>query len=135
MEQRIDLLRMTRNQEVNMKNPYQGKGKRILTVCSAGLLRSPTAAQVLSEAYGFNCRPAGVSIEYALIPVSLALLFWADEYVFMEREHQAEIERIFAEKENIWKHKPVQILDIPDYFAYGDEELKRLILEKYVLGS
>ena len=44
----------------NSKNPYQGDFKKVLCVCSAGLLRSPTAAWVLSNApFNFNTREIG----------------------------------------------------------------------------
>jgi predicted protein tyrosine phosphatase len=62
----------------NVTNPYQGKDKRVLCLCSAGILRSPSCAVVLNSKYGYNTRAAGVT-DYALIPVSTALLEWADE--------------------------------------------------------
>ena len=62
-------------------NSYQGDYKRVLTVCSANMLRSPTIAHVLASApYDYNTRSAGTS-NIALIPVTDALLFWADEIV------------------------------------------------------
>ena len=57
-------------------NPYQGKDKRVLFVCSAGLLRSATAARIYASKY--NTRAAG-SANYALVPVSDELIAWADE--------------------------------------------------------
>ena len=43
-------------------NEYQGDYKRVLTVCSANMLRSPTIAHVLSaEPYNFNTRSAGTA--------------------------------------------------------------------------
>ena len=39
-------------------NPYQGDRRRILFVCSAGLLRSPTGAHV-GSVRGYNTRAAG----------------------------------------------------------------------------
>ncbi len=43
------------------QNPYQGKYKRVLCVCSAGVLRSATTAVVLSkEPFNFNTRSAGL---------------------------------------------------------------------------
>jgi len=59
-----------RNRIHNSSNPYQGKFKRVLCVCSAGLLRSPTTAFVLSqEPYNYNTRAAGIVDDYALVPV------------------------------------------------------------------
>ena len=69
----------------NVTNPYQGPEKRVLCLCSASLLRSQTLATVLYEKYGYNTRSAGVS-DYALIPVSTALLEWADEIICVEHE-------------------------------------------------
>lgn len=109
----------------NVSNPNQGKAKRVLCVCSAGLLRSPTAALVLSqEPYNFNTRAAGANPEYALIPVSPLLLHWADEIVFMQKEHQEAVGDIPEDKDVI-------VLDIPDTFRYRDERLMALIQLRY----
>ena len=59
-----------RNQMGVIFNAYQGKHKKVLTVCSAGCLRSPTAAHILSsDPWNFNTRAAGISLEYAIVPV------------------------------------------------------------------
>lgn len=74
----------TMNRLDNARNEFQGEYKRVLCVCSAGLLRSPTTAVVLSsEPYNFNTRAAGLVREFALVPVDKVLLFWADEIVCM----------------------------------------------------
>ena len=63
------------NRLANTHNHYQGDAKRVLCVCSAGLLRSPTAAFVLSqEPFGFNTRAAGIAEDFALIVVDDVLL-------------------------------------------------------------
>ena len=69
----------------NVTNPYQGKDKRVLCLCSAGCLRSPSCATILQKKYGYNTRSAGVS-DYALIPVNTALLKWADEIICVEQD-------------------------------------------------
>lgn len=68
------------NRIFNSGNPNQGDYKRMLCVCSAGLLRSPTTAYVLSQApYNYNTRAAGLVADFALIPVDEVLLRWAEE--------------------------------------------------------
>lgn len=114
------------NRLANCTNRYQGEYKRVLCVCSAGLLRSPTAAFVLSqEPYNFNTRAAGLNPEFALVPVDRVLLEWADEIVVMSAQ-QAEQIRAMLEDE-----KPIVVLRIPDNFRYRDPELIRLIRESY----
>ena len=114
------------NRLANCTNRYQGEYKRVLCVCSAGLLRSPTAAFVLSqEPYNFNTRAAGLTPEFALVPVDRVLLEWADEIVVMSAQ-QAEQIRAMLEDE-----KPIVVLRIPDNFRYRDPELIRLIRESY----
>ena len=113
------------NRLANVGNKYQGSHKRVLCVCSAGLLRSPTAAIVLaSEPFNFNTRAAGLSQEFALIPVDDVLLEWADEIVCME-SHMAE-----TLKENTTK--PVICLHIKDSYEYRHPSLMKLIKEKYL---
>lgn len=113
----------------NCKNPFQGSYKKVLCVCSAGLLRSPTAALVLSqEPFNFNTRAAGISNEYALILVDQVLISWADEIVVMTKEQRHKIE-VLLHKMGI--PKSVVCLDIPDNFAYRDAELQKLIAGNY----
>ncbi len=114
------------NRLANSSNRYQGEYKRVLCVCSAGLLRSPTAALVLSqEPYNFNTRAAGLDEAFALIPVDRVLLEWADEIVVFETK-QAKIIR-----ERLEEDKPIIDLNISDNFSYRDQELIKLIKESY----
>lgn len=114
----------------NSSNPYQGNFKRVLCVCSAGLLRSPTTAWVLSqEPYNHNTRAAGVH-SYALVPVDPALLQWAQEIVCMEQEHADAVARMVEASEFSVK-APVRVLGVPDRFPYRDPDLVALIKERY----
>lgn len=111
----------------NAKNPWQGKAKKVLCVCSAGLLRSPTAARVLAEEYNYNTRAAGLDTEHALIPVDDALLYWADEIVCMNNEQLVRLT-------DMTEHMPGKeyvCLDIPDDYAYMSPALVKLIKERY----
>jgi predicted protein tyrosine phosphatase len=110
-------------------NSYQGDYKRVVCVCTAGILRSPTAALVLSRnPYNYNTRCAGVDPNCALVHVSRELLFWANEIVCMEVWHANQIFHKLTEYEFIRK---VTVLDIEDKYAYRDSKLMRLIKEKY----
>ena len=109
-------------------NSYQGDYKRVLTVCSANMLRSPTMAHVLSaEPYNFNTRSAGTS-DFALIPVTNDLLMWADEIVCADSEHTTVINRML-QKLDI--DKPLINLRIPDVYEYRNEGLIDLIKLRY----
>jgi predicted protein tyrosine phosphatase len=109
-------------------NSYQGDYKRVLTVCSANMLRSPTMAHVLSsEPYNFNTRSAGTQF-YALIPVTEDLLMWADEVVCADTEHALYIRDKMIE---YMLDKPIIDLNIPDIYEYRNPELIELIKERY----
>lgn len=117
----------TMNRLANCKNHYQTKAKRVLCLCSAGLLRSPTTANVLHQEYGYNTRAAGVSKEYALIPVDEVLLQWADEVVCVEPYIKQELLRTYPEM----REAKVVVLNIPDRFEWNDEELRETIKKQY----
>lgn len=117
---------MLNNRIWNIANPYQGEAKKVLCVCSAGLLRSPTAANVLHRELGYNTRACGIDTDHALIPIDEVLVAWADEIVVMEERHASYIEHTFGGDYNIKR------LDIPDSFAYMNEDLQRFILQGYV---
>jgi predicted protein tyrosine phosphatase len=113
----------------NCHNRYQGDYPRVLCVCSAGLLRSPTIAWVLSNPpYNCNVRVAGTSEVYALVPVDEVLLTWADHIVCASKEvADAVIRKVVQEdtqpayKAKIWE------LDLPDRFEFRDLELVYMI--------
>lgn len=114
----------TLNRIANVDNPFQGTFKRVLCVCSAGLLRSPTTAEVLSrEPYNFNTRAAGIVPAFALIPVDDVLLAWADEVVCME-PWQAETLAKMTEKR-------VVCLNIQDSHPFRNDALVAEIKQKY----
>lgn len=120
----------TLNRLANSSNPYQGEAKKVLCLCSAGLLRSPTTAVVLSQPpYNFNTRAAGVTQEYALIPVDQVLLRWADEIVCVEQRIFDALEDQFDE--SILADKDITVLSIPDRFPYRDPALMEIIRKQY----
>ena len=113
----------------NAKNPFQGTAKKVLCVCSAGLLRSPTLAKVLSqEPFNYNTRAVGTSKEYALIPLDDVLMHWADEIVFVNMENYKQA--IMYHSSSL-RDRQVKVLDIPDNYPYGDPELMSIIVEQY----
>ncbi len=113
----------------NAKNAAQGAAKKVLCVCSAGLLRSPTTAVVLSqEPYNYNTRAAGCVEEFALVPVDDVLLLWADEIVCMETRHEKALRAMGCTKKII-------VLGIPDNFEYRDPYLMKLIAERYASST
>jgi predicted protein tyrosine phosphatase len=115
------------NRLANCGNKYQGRYKRVLCLCSAGLLRSPTAAWVLSqEPYNFNTRAAGLVPEFALIPVDDVLLNWADEIVVMDSKQAEQVRLLLGGLET-----PIVVLGIPDNFAYRDPALIDAIRRSY----
>jgi len=112
----------------NVKNPYQGQYKKVLCVCSAGLLRSPTTAVVLAgEPFNFNTRAAGIDSDHALIPVDDILVAWADEIVCVNAA-TADRLRLLYKKEELPK---IVTLDIPDDFRYRDPTLIEMIKDQY----
>jgi len=111
-------------------NPYQGSDKKLLFVCSAGILRSATAANLYAKK-GFNTRSCGTH-DYALIPLSANLIAWADEIIFVNKENYLVASETF-------KGSPVdamllskaKTLNIPDNYDYNHPELIKHLEEQY----
>lgn len=126
---------ITMNQEGVINNYHQRVDlyKRVITMCSAACLRSPTAAVVLSQdPFNFNTRAVGLTDEYAIVKLDEGLVLWADEFVVMEPWMK---DRIRSRWEDISQgREPLKIvvLDIPDDFQYRDPELMRLIKDRYL---
>lgn len=115
----------------NMTNKFQGDFKKVLCVCSAGLLRSPTTAWVLSQdPYNYNTRAVGVTGEYALVALDTIQLSWCDEIVVME-EWMTEVIKKKGESVLSFSTKKIYCLNIEDAYGYRNPELVRLIKETY----
>lgn len=113
------------NRKSNALNPYQGAYKKVLCVCAGGLLRSPTAAEVLSrDPYNFNTRSCGMSEEFSLVLIDDILLGWADEIVVMD------VGQLIQLKER-GVTKPIINLSIPDQFVFREKRLIDLIRKNY----
>lgn len=125
------MIKATRNQLGNVSNQFQGKTSKILFVCSAGLLRSPTAANVVHKRLGLNTRAVGSCKDFALIPISEALITWADEIVFVNADNLLDLDG--EEKVLISDlDKIISVLNIPDEFDWGSSQLEDIIFEQFV---
>lgn len=106
-----------------VNNPFQGKDKKVLFVCSMGILRSATAARIFADK--FNTRCAGTWNE-ALIPVTQRLLDWADEVVFMTKDHYTDtLDRFNVSTMN------ARMLNISDTHEHMAPELVKELKEQY----
>jgi predicted protein tyrosine phosphatase len=104
-------------------NPYQGNDKKVLFVCTMGILRSATGARIYASKY--NTRSAGTDLEEALIPVTQTLLDWADEVVFVNPKNYGDLVGKFKLPDNI------KVLNIPDDYPHMDKEIIAAFSEQY----
>src|SRR3990167_4945553 len=105
------------NRKHMSKHPSQGSYKKVLCVCSGGLLRSPTAAYVLSQdPFNFNTRAVGLIPKYALIQIDELLIEWADEIVCMDRKHLGMLRDMGVKKKII-------CIGVKDDFVYRSPKL------------
>lgn len=118
------------NVDSKSRNPYdtiyQGTDKRVLFVCSAGLLRSATAARIYGRKYNTRC--AGTGKEYALIHLSEPLMDWADEIVFVHPRNYDQAGFYF---DLVAYKDKIRILDIPDEFEHMDPRLIDHFYQQY----
>ena len=131
---------MTKTEQLFMNacpynNPAQGTAKRLLFVCSAGLLRSPTAATVASK-LGYNTRSCGSNKYYALIPFSENLATWANLIIFMNQGNKDEVLLDISNYDfhnnyliDMIKKKSI-VWNIEDDYDYMDEFLVKKITTK-----
>ena len=113
------------------KNPYQGNKKRLLFVCSVGMLRSPTAAAVASS-LGYNSRSCGSNLSCALIPISVNLIEWADKIIFINPSNYNESIENFKNFDYDFMIKQKSIIwEIDDKYDAFSEELNNLIIKLF----
>lgn len=108
-------------------NPFQGSDKKVLFVCSMGILRSATAARMYAKKY--NTRSVGTYPD-ALIQITPLLISWADEVVFVNEDAFQDAigyEHIAEALEGV----PIKILDIPDTFEHMHPALRDEFEQQY----
>ena len=112
-------------------NMSQGTQKRLLFVCSAGMLRSPTAATIAVK-QAANARSCGSTVSLALIPISANLIAWADTVVFMQNENYLEARVKFAGQDDILQvlNQKKLVWNIPDHYNYMDDGLVYILETK-----
>jgi predicted protein tyrosine phosphatase len=116
-----------------LRSAYETQTPTWLFCCSAGLLRSPTAARVAQQLYDVNTRSCGVH-HWALIPFTYDLAFWADKIIFMDKACYNDVEQAYS-YEKQWdkvSHKCVA-WNVPDKYEYMDCELVEIIAKNLQL--
>lgn len=112
-----------------VNNPFQGSDKRVLFVCSMGILRSATGARLYSHKH--NTRSAG-SWNDALIPLTDPLLAWAQEIVFVNKHNYLQVKEYYAgEQVDLDKEFNVKVLNIPDKYPHMHPKLIEAFQEQY----
>lgn len=113
-----------------VSNPYQGSDKKVLFVCSMGILRSATGSRIYGHKY--NTRSAGTYDE-ALIQITEPLLQWADQVVFVHRENYDQAQKFLVEKgvDPYYLIEKSVVLNIPDNFEHMHPEIIKAYEEQY----
>lgn len=99
---------------------------RILFVCTANKLRSPTAEDVFRDYSGIEAISAGTSPE-APRPLTKDLVASADMIFAMETHHRERIRKKFKQRP---ADNRIITLHIPDEYERGDPELVDLLKNK-----
>jgi predicted protein tyrosine phosphatase len=97
--------------------------KRLLFICSANKLRSPTAEHIFSTWPDIETDSAGLNAA-AEQQLSTEQLEWADIIFVMEKAHRNKLSAKFGKH---LKGKRVICLDIPDDYEFMDPDLVRLL--------
>lgn len=109
----------------NCHNPNQGDYKKVLCVCSAGLLRSATIAWYLTKYTSANVRNGGIH-DYALIPIDDVLITWADIIICSDNQKLQYI----LEKYKLRDNQQIYHFDLEDIYEYRNPQLIKKIEEK-----
>jgi predicted protein tyrosine phosphatase len=99
---------------------------KLLFICSANMLRSPTAEAVFSHYEGIEATSAGTNAD-AETPVSADLIEWADVVVAMEQHHAQFLQERFG---YLLRRRRVAVLGIPDRYEFMAPELVQLLKDK-----
>ena len=95
---------------------------KLLVICTANRLRSPTLHAMLEQTPGFEVRSAGTHPHVHGRPITRTDLQWADQLVIFEPFHRTELIRRFP---TLVKRKTILNFDIPDEYEAFDPALSR----------
>ena len=99
---------------------------RVLFICTANRLRSPTAEAVFADAPGLEVASAGLD-PAAARPLSADLVAWAERIIVMEQRHRDLLKKRFR---TALGQRPVYVLGIPDEFTFMQPELIALLQDR-----
>lgn len=100
--------------------------EKILFVCNANRLRSPTAEKIYKKRKDISVKSAGLFSD-AFVTVSQDIVDWADLIFVMEKNQQNKIIKKFK---NVYNKKPVINLNISDDYEYMEPTLIELLSHK-----
>lgn len=99
---------------------------RVLFVCTANRLRSPTAEAVFQGTPGLEVASAGLD-PAATRPLTADLVVWAERIIVMEPHHKVLVKKRFKADLGL---RPVYVLGVPDEFAFMQDELVALLKDR-----
>jgi len=108
------------------KTPFEGTTPRWLVVCNGGMVRSATIARVIQDKLGHNTRACGTE-QYALIPLTLNLIHWADHVVFVDQETYQQA-KLALRNHSMVLDKPFEVWKVPDRYQYMETALVDLVV-------
>lgn len=100
--------------------------KRVLFICSANKLRSPTAEEVFSSWPNIETDSAGLNNDTD-VPLSPEQIDWAEIIFVMEKAHRTKLSKRYRSH---LKGKRVICLEIPDNYQFMDPDLIKLLEAK-----
>lgn len=127
------MIKSPNNAEWNVRNEYQTQVRKVLCVCSAGILRSPTMAALLTKYWAFNTRACGTDKNYALVPLSTALVKWADQIVFVNPDNYNEAKLLSNESVYEELLEKSIVLEIEDDYKWMQPELVELLMKELIV--
>ena len=95
---------------------------KVLFICTANIERSPTGEDIFKDEPRYEVKSAGTMIGYAVNPLTLELVDWADIIFCMEEHHRRKVLRLSPESRD-----KTFVLDIPDIYPRGHPQLVSLI--------
>lgn len=99
---------------------------KVLFVCTANKLRSPTAQAVFTGYPGIEVASAGLDAA-AVRPLTAELIAWADRLIVMEPHHREKLRKRFKAALG---PRPVIVLGIPDEYEFMQDELIALLKDR-----
>ncbi|MEI9966390.1 MAG: protein tyrosine phosphatase [Candidatus Moraniibacteriota bacterium] len=101
--------------------------EKLLFVCSANMMRSPTAEDLFKDSLQYEAKSAGI-LPMSVTHITQSHLNWADRVFLMSEKEDGHL--TYLRNHFDIEGKNIEVLEIPNIYQRGDPKLVELLQKR-----